>query len=189
MRQVDIKGFEDYQITDDGRVWSKKTNKWMKPSIEKTGYKHVVLNGRYNKRIHRLVAEAFVPNPEDKPCVDHIIPISDGGTNEASNLRWVTQEENCNNIISKINYSKAKSGIILSEEAKKKMSDSHKGKPSKNKKIVYQYSLDGEFLKEWKSISECDNNGFNKSLISLCCNGKNKTAYGFIWRYKNDQPN
>lgn len=61
MEQVDIKGFEDYQITDDGRVCSKKTNKWIKSALCK-GYKHISLrkNGfTYTKFIHKLVAEVY----------------------------------------------------------------------------------------------------------------------------------
>ena len=76
------------------------------------------------------------------------------------------------------------------EESKKKMSDSHKGKPmseeqkKKLSKIVLQFTLDGEFVREWKSTRECERNGFNHQHVAACCNGKLKTYKGFIWKYK-----
>ena len=75
------------------------------------------------------------------------------------------------------------------EESKKKMSDSHKGKPmseeqkKKLSKIVLQFTLDDEFVREWKSTRECEKNGFNHQHVAACCNGKQKTAYGFKWCY------
>ena len=95
MRQVDIKGFEDYQITDDGRVWSKKTNRWLKYFLTEKGYLSVTIRNNSKKRgyfVHRLVAETFIPNPENKPCVDHINTIRTD--NRVENLRWVTPSEN-----------------------------------------------------------------------------------------------
>ena len=55
------------------------------------------------KLIHRLVAETFIPNPENKPEIDHIIPVSNGGSDAVWNLRWTTHEENMNNPITKLN--------------------------------------------------------------------------------------
>ena len=88
-----------------------------------------------------------------------------------------------------------------SEEAKKKMSLARKGKPAHNKgvpmseeqkkklkngktsKKVLQFTLDGEFIREWPSTAECERNGFDSSFVSACCNGKRKSAYGFKWCY------
>ena len=83
-----------------------------------------------------------------------------------------------------------------SYETKKKISLSKKGKPSPNKgkpmseeqkkklsKKVLQFTLDGEFIREWPSTAECERNGFNHSAVSACCNGKLKSAYGFKWCY------
>lgn len=53
-------------------------------------------------------------------------------------------------------------------------------------KKVLQYALDGEFVKEWDSISECEKNGFHRKCIRNCCNGKQKLYKGFIWRYKEE---
>lgn len=58
-----------------------------------------------------------------------------------------------------------------------------------NGKLVYQYSIDGELLKFWKSTQEAERNGFSSSKISLCCNGKRKTHKGFIWSYNKLEKN
>ena len=75
-------------------------------------------------------------------------------------------------------------GKKLSEEVKKKMSLSKKGKPNlKLSKQILQFTLDGEFIREWPSAAECGRNGFDRNVIRLCCQGKYKQAYGFKWCY------
>ncbi len=66
-----IKNFESYSVSNLGNVKNNNTNKILKQN-NSNGYKRVSLNGKY-LRVHRLVAEAFIPNPENKPCVDHKI--------------------------------------------------------------------------------------------------------------------
>lgn len=127
MRQVDIKGWEKYQITDDGRVWSKKSNKWLKSFIGTNGYYMVCLcdNGKGKFFLmHRLLADAFIPNPENKPCIDHI----NGNRldNSLANLRWCTYSENNTNPI----YISRKTGVKRSSETRKKMSLARLGKAS-----------------------------------------------------------
>ena len=95
-----------------------------------------------------------------------------------------------------------------SEETRKKMSNSHKGKPAPNKgkpmseetkkkmskahtngkqsKKVLQYTLNGEFVREWESTNECGRNGFNQQHVSACCRGEQKTHKGFIFKYKEE---
>ena len=89
-----IKNFESYSISNLGNVKNNVTNKILK-QYTNHGYKHIHLNGKY-KKVHRLVAEAFIPNPENKPCVDHKNNIRDD--NRIDNLRWATIKENCQNV-------------------------------------------------------------------------------------------
>jgi len=92
-----IEGFEDYFVSDQGEVFSTKSGsmKKRKPCKGGDGYLGLGLCNKGNRKqmsIHRLVAQAFVPNPENKPCVNHI----DGNkqNNNANNLEWVTYREN-----------------------------------------------------------------------------------------------
>lgn len=92
-----IKGFEDYGVDCDGNVYSFKYNKErvLKPNPNLKGYLQVglTLNGKkYPKRVHRLVAEAFIPNPHNLPQINH----KDGNklNNSVSNLEWCTNREN-----------------------------------------------------------------------------------------------
>lgn len=92
----DIKGFENYySVSDDGKVYSKIRKKYLKLNYKKNGYVYVSLqvnNIKITKRAHRLVAEAFIQNPDNKPFVNHI----DGNksNNNVKNLEWVTGKEN-----------------------------------------------------------------------------------------------
>ena len=129
MEKVDIKGFENYQITDEGNVWSKKTNRWLKFGKTIAGYYFVILrkDGKsYNKMIHRLIAQAFIPNPDNKPCIDHINAVRTD--NRIENLRWSTYTENNNNPITRKRMSIGSTGKKASEETRKKMSEIRKGK-------------------------------------------------------------
>ena len=90
-----IKGFKDYSITNDGQVFSHKTNKFKKPFNDQVGYVRIQLyqdNKKKNYYLHRLIANTYICNPDNKPQVNHI----DGNkaNNSVSNLEWVTSKEN-----------------------------------------------------------------------------------------------
>jgi hypothetical protein len=83
----------NYIVYSDGTVYSVRRKKFLKPGINSTGYKLVVLNGKsYN--LHRIVAQAFIPNPDNLPQINHIN--SDKTDNRIDNLEWVTKRGNAN---------------------------------------------------------------------------------------------
>lgn len=116
-----------------------------------------------NKMIHQLEGKAFLPNPENKPFIDHID--TNGLNNILTNLRWCTQKENANNPLTL-----------------EKNRIAHK----KQMKPILQYTTDGVFIKEWNSIFEAIEHYNAGGGISNCLQGKAKTCKGFIWKYKSD---
>lgn len=160
----EIDGFHDYEISNLGRVCSFKGKypRILKPKKNRYGYLYVILytdGNKVTKSIHRLVAEAFVPNPENKPEVNHID--EDKENNVAENLEWVTHRENINH----------GTGIRRMAETKGK--------------VVVQYTIDGVFIAEYNSLAEVERvTGIDHSSISKVCQGKLKTAGGYIWLYE-----
>lgn len=168
---ADIPHYEGhYQVSNLGRVKSLyyRNNNSFIPNREKilkqldaNGYKRVRLfeKGIHNQfSVHRLVAQVFIPNPENKPCINHI----DGNkeNNKVDNLEWCTYSEN--------------------EQHSRKVL----GKEPINRKKVNQYDLKDNFLKQFKSLAEAGRSiNKNYTLISSCCNGNIKTAYGYKWKF------
>ncbi len=169
-----------YKVSNLGRILSLNYNHTGKPGLmnpfENTnGYFQVGFwkNGEYKKcLVHRLVVEAFLDNPENKPEVNHkdedktnnfVFLNEDGSVDkEKSNLEWVWHIDNINH------------GTRTERVAK-----------ALSKKVI-QLSLSGEFIKEWESTAECGRNGFNQGHVAECCRGERKTHKGFLWMYADD---
>ena len=166
----DIKGFEGlYQVSNLGRVKSLRRNIISKNRIAR-GYERVVLcinNSPKNYSVHRLVATAFIPNPDNLPQVNH------------------KDENRTNNCVDNLEWCDGKYNINYGTGTRRRQLSNTNGKCSKP---VLQYSLDGTFIKEWKSTMDVQRNlGFAHAHISECCRGKYTYAYGYIWKYKNEE--
>ena len=172
--------YDKYQLSNFGRIinlnyYNTGKTKLMEPYDDGKGYLQVGLskNGKTKLlRIHRLVAQTFLPNPENKPCINHRIEgdegkkmnmvffNEDGSINkEKTTIEWCSYEENSN-------Y-----GTCIERSAKTRS------------KEVLQFTLDGEFIREWESTNECGRNGFDQSTVSKCCNGKLPHYKGYKWCY------
>ena len=185
----DIQGYEGlYQVSNLGRVRSlshattynrngtKVTcphdGKILTPIKRRHGYLSVMLygNGGHTTRnfkqfsIHRLVADAFIENPNGYDEVNHLDECKDN--NRADNLEW------CNRIHN-VNYG----------TGQKRRAENTINLPSKSKRVV-QRTLSGGFVAEWPSMAEIERQtGYSKGLICICCQQKRKSAYGYSWSY------
>ena len=151
----DYKG--EYEIKKNGRVWSYKRKKFLKPMLTMDGYHRVSLYKEGKRKtyyIHRLVAQTFIPNPEGLPEVNH--KDEDKSNNCVENLEWMSKIDN-------INYG---TGSKRSAE--------------KRSKPIYCVELDKVFKSGKEAAREL---GLNNSHITSCCKGRYKTTGGFHFRY------
>ena len=174
-----------YKVSNLGKILSlnyKNTGKaeLMTPVEIPNGYLQVTFSKNKERKtcyVHRLVAETFLENPENKPEVNHkdedktnnfVFLNEDGSVDkEKSNLEWKTPKENSNHGTRNERIAKAKTN----------------GKQSKK---VLQLTLTGELIREWPSAAECGRNGFDSSAVTKCCRGKLKTHKGFRFMYADD---
>lgn len=181
----DIEGYEGlYRVSNLGRVLSvrfgPKTNsvpikpapRIMRQSRSSSGYLHVQLykDGESStKLVHILVARTFIPNPENKREVNHLD--GDKSNNCVDNLEWSTRSENQRHAI--------KMGLRLASPGIGRL-----GAKNPLSKSVFQFSLNGKFIRRWDSsyeaAMEC---GFNRDGIRHCAAGRCKTSQGYVWRY------
>lgn len=152
--------------------------KILTPKKCKNGYLRVSL-GKQNKfkefYIHRLVAEHFIENPLLKQQVNHLNGIKND--NRVENLEWVTPKENMRHAI--------KHGLWKDPGVIQKYSKIGAALAKKiTQKKVAMYSLNNELLELFEGVRSIENKyGFLHSSISMVCNGKRKQAYGYIWKF------
>ena len=169
-----------YKVSNLGKILSlnyRNTGKaeLMTPVERKDGYSQVGLSKNRKTKmclVHRLIAEAFLENPENLPEVNHkdedktnnFVFLNEDGTvdEEKSNLEWKSHKDNINH-------------GTRTERSAKALS-----------KRVLQLSLSGDLIKEWPSTKECGRNGFSQGNVWACCNGKLPHYKGFLWMYADD---
>ena len=181
----DIEGYEGlYQITSYGRVIS--VDRYDRFNRRKGGemksckcgsrrdylFVNLYKNGKHKQYyIHQLVAKAFIPNPENKPCIDHID--NDKNNNHVENLRWVTYLENMNNTITR-------KRII--DESYKFISQAGADNPFSRK--VAMYTLDGKLVKVFDSGGQIEKEyGIRSASISRVCLGKRPQTHGYVFKF------
>lgn len=153
-----IEGFEKYQVSTLGRVRPVvpryKGHRYLKPKSDKDGYLYVTISGK-SLKIHRIVAKAFIPNPDNLPCINH--KSEDKTVNTVENLEWCTHKYNCN-------Y-----GTRLQRGAK-----------HRQKKVVQLKN--GVPIKMYASISKAaEENGLVASGISNVLHGRRLSYGGYQW--------
>lgn len=160
----DIKNYEGlYAITEEGQVYSHKSKKYLKPREITGGYLGVTLykDGKGTQyRIHRLVAETYLPNPDNLPIINH--KSEDKTDNRVENLEWCSHEYNSN-------YGTIKEKITQN---------------ASNKNIhIYCIELQREFESAKQAAEEL---GITRQNIVAVCRGKRITAGGYHWRYADE---
>lgn len=162
-----FRDYTKYEIYEDGRIWSYKTNRFLKPGTDQCGYQMVVLSDNYNKlktfRLHRVVYESVTGEPIPEHLeVNHID--ENKKNNAFSNLNLMTHKENCN----------WGTGI---ERQTKAMTN--------NPKISKQVGAykDGKLVLVLNSTNEAGRQGFSQGNVWSCCKGERKTHKGYEWRY------
>lgn len=153
----------DYSVSEIGEV-RKDTNNYILKQSSAQDYKFVtllILGHQKRMRVHRLVAEAFITNPDNKPYVNHI----DGNrsNNKVENLEWVTPAENSQHAVAAGLWSKRRARPVI------------------------QYNLDGIQMATFESASEAARQtGGSQSKITMCCRRQRDSANDYQWRYLDD---
>jgi len=167
-----IIGFDNYEIYSDGRVFSRTLSRFLKMKKIGKGYRGYCLTneaGKHYLYAHRLVAQGFIPNPEDKPQVNHKNGVKTD--NCVDNLEWNSSSENLKHAFA--------TGLKNNRHLIGNINTVRK---------VKQIDLDGSVLRIWNSIAEAGRElGCWPQNISLAATGKLKTSAGFQWSYLEDE--
>ena len=167
-----IVDFPDYEVSSTGLIRNIKRQTILKKSTNSYGYKVLSLykdKKDTSVRVNRIVALSFIPNPENKPCVNHID--GDKANDNVSNLEWCTYSEN-----------EIHSVKVLGKKPNKawlgKFNEDNRGS-----KPIKQLTKDGVLIKTFPSLSEAGRSGFSVGCISQVCNGKKELHKKFKWSF------
>lgn len=180
-----------YEVSSDGEIRSVNryvnnrnslvVGRVMRLNTGPSGYLQVGLckdGKRKNFKVHKIVANVFIPNTDNKPCIDHIN--TDRTDNRASNLRWVTLKENSSNPLTIIHSKCGKEKVIG-----RRKSDCHKfNKDAPNKpRPVHRYTLNGEHIDSFQSLLDAESvTGIEINGIKKALNKTYKHAGGYLWK-------
>jgi hypothetical protein len=166
-----------YEVSNIGKVRSVyRYKRVLKPMISNSGYERVDLFKDKNRKqfsVHRLVAMAFVDNPDKKPFVNH--KDENKLNNSAENLEWVSHIENCR-------YGTAVERRTQHFDYSKRRIN-NAGQIKSCSKPIAQYTKDGKFVRNWDSASECARaTGFSISGIRTVVSGKRNSIFGYVFK-------
>ena len=182
---VNIENHPSYFISNFGRVFSKKSNKVMKNRVvSKNGYQQITLDNS-QLLVHRLVAQAFIPNPNNLPCVNH--KDENPGNNDFRNLEWCTYKYNSNYGTNPSRHSKKMLDRYNNDpdwksDCIKRLADIQK----KKRKRVVQLDKFNNYLKTYESSYATEKDGHLSVHVCDCANGKRKTHHGYKWIWECD---
>lgn len=165
-----LKDFPHYEISTLGRIRSNKKQKpiILKKYTRKSGYEAVILryNGKaYYRYVHRLIAQTFLPNPENYPQVNHINEVKND--NRVDNIEWCTAKQN-------LNYG----------TRNERISKTSKGKTKNEVHYILQYTKDNVLINVFESSADAERKtGIHHCMILNVCKGLFHTSGGYIWRY------
>ena len=182
---VNIENHPSYFISNFGRVFSKKSNKVMKNRVvSKNGYQQITLDNS-QLLVHRLVAQAFIPNPNNLPCVNH--KDENPGNNDFRNLEWCTYKYNSNYGTNPSRHSKKMLDRYNNDpdwksDCIKRLAEIQK----KKRKRVVQLDKFNNYIKTYESSYATEKDGHLSVHVCDCANGKRKTHHGYKWVWECD---
>ena len=182
---VNIENHPSYFISNFGRVFSKKSNKVMKNRVvSKNGYQQITLDNS-QLLVHRLVAQAFIPNPNNLPCVNH--KDENPFNNDFRNLEWCTYKYNSNYGTNPSRHSKKMIDRYNNDQdwksdCIKRLAEIQK----KKRKRVVQLDKFNNYLKTYESSYATEKDGHLSVHVCDCANGKRKTHHGYKWIWECD---
>ena len=176
-----FRNYDKYEVYEDGRIWSYKYKKFLKPVKTRDGYQQVCLyDNEGNKKmykLHRVVFEAVTGKPIPQGMeINHISEAKD--ENFFENLELVTHKQNVNFGTRNERIGKA---IANNTNRSKAISKAMKNNPKISKQVgAFQ---DGKLVMTFPSTNEAQRQGFNQGNVAKCCNGNRNTHKGYEWRY------